>query len=92
MLTGAVGTARRRAKVSDFRFHDYRHVAQTNWVRQNIHVDIAMKGAGHKSVAMHQRYVNLKEGDVGRAFRLLEMVDTDGRHEEKRENKERATS
>jgi hypothetical protein len=36
MLTGAVGTARRRAKVSDFRFHDYRHVAQTNLVRQNI--------------------------------------------------------
>jgi hypothetical protein len=51
-----------------------------------------MKGAGHKSVAMHQRYVNLKEGDVGRAFGLLEMVDTDGRHEEKRDDKERASS
>jgi hypothetical protein len=29
---------------------------------------VAMKAAGHNSVAMHQRYVNLKPGDVARAF------------------------
>jgi hypothetical protein len=58
----------------------------------NIHVDIAMKGAGRKSVAMHQRYVNLKEGDVAKAFGLLENGNTDGRHEETRDDKERVNS
>jgi hypothetical protein len=48
-------------------------------------VDIAMEGAGRKSVAMHQRYVNLNEGDVAKAFGLLENGNTDGRHEETRE-------
>jgi hypothetical protein len=31
-----------------------------------------MKAAGHKSVAMHQRYVNLKPGDVAKAFGIIE--------------------
>jgi integrase len=68
MITQAVRLARKRAGVSDFRFHDYRHSAKTEWSRQGVHVDVAMKAAGHKSVAMHQRYVNLKPGDVARAF------------------------
>jgi integrase len=68
MITQAVRVARKRAGVVDFRFHDYRHSAKTEWSRQGIHVDVAMKAAGHKSVAMHQRYVNLKPGDVAKAF------------------------
>ena len=68
MITQAVRVARKRAKVDNFRFHDYRHSAKTEWSRQGVHVDIAMKAAGHNSVAMHQRYVNLKPGDVARAF------------------------
>jgi hypothetical protein len=31
-----------------------------------------MKAAGHNSVAMHQRYVNLKPGDVAKAFGIVE--------------------
>jgi integrase len=54
--------------VVDFRFYDYRHSAKTAWSRQGVHIDVAMKAAGHKSVAMHQRYVNLKPGDVAKAF------------------------
>jgi integrase len=81
MITGAIKTGRRRADVKDFRFHDYRHVAQTPWARQGIHVDVAMKAAGHKSVAMHQRYVNLKPGDVAAAFGL-ENGNMDGRQNE----------
>ncbi len=68
MITQAIRLARKRAGVSDFRFHDYRHSAKTEWSRQGVHVDVAMKAAGHNSVAMHQRYVNLKPGDVARAF------------------------
>jgi integrase len=80
MITGAIKTARRQTGVKDFRFHDYRHVAQTRWARQGVQVDVAMKAAGHKSVAMHQRYVNLKPGDVAAAFGL-KMVDGNGRKE-----------
>ena len=72
MITQAVRVARKRAKVGDFRFHDYRHSAKTQWSRRGVHVDVAMKAAGHKSVAMHQRYVNLKPGDVAKAFGILE--------------------
>jgi len=71
-LIHAVKQARDRAGVADFRFHDYRHSAQTEWSRQGVHVDVAMKAAGHKSVAMHQRYVNLKPGDVAKAFGIIE--------------------
>ena len=51
-----------------------------------------MEGAGRKSVAMHQRYINLNEGDVAKVFGLLENGNTDGRHEETRDDKERVTS
>ena len=68
MITQAVRVARKRAKVDNFRFHDYRHSAKTEWSRRGVHVDVAMKAAGHNSVAMHQRYVNLKPGDVAKAF------------------------
>ena len=74
MITQAIRLARKRAGVSDFRFHDYRHSAKTEWSRQGVHVDVAMKAAGHNSVAMHQRYVNLKPGDVARAFGICSMV------------------
>jgi integrase len=72
MITQAVRVARKRAGVTNFRFHDYRHAAKTAWSRQGVHVDIAMKAAGHNSVAMHQRYVNLKPGDVAKAFGIVE--------------------
>ena len=47
-----------------------RHSAKTNWSRCNIHVDIVMPAAGHSSVQMHKRYVNLKGSDVAEAFGL----------------------
>jgi integrase len=72
MITQAVRLARKRAGVTDFRFHDYRHSAKTGWSRQGVHVDVAMKAAGHKSIAMHQRYVNLKPGHVAKAFGIIE--------------------
>jgi integrase len=71
MITQAVRVVRKNAEVENFRFHDYRHSAKTEWSRRGVHVDIAMKAAGHKSVAMHQRYVNLKPGDVAKAFGIL---------------------
>jgi integrase len=71
-ITGTLKRACRDAKVKNFRFHDYRHSAKTGWSRQGVHVDVVMKAAGHKGVAMHQRYVNLKPGDVAKGFRIVE--------------------
>ena len=71
MITQAVRVARKNTGVNNFRFHDYRHSAKTEWSRQGVHVDVGMKAAGHNSVAMHQRYVNLKPGDVAKAFGIV---------------------
>jgi integrase len=45
MITGALKRARKKTGVKDFRFHDYRDSAKTNWSRRNIHADIAMLAA-----------------------------------------------
>ena len=88
MITQAVRVARKRAGVADFRFHDYRHSAKTEWSRQGVHVDVAMKAAGHNSVAMHQRYVNLKPGDVAKAFGICSnSVSNESRQENRSQHK-----
>ncbi len=70
MIGMAVKKAARKGNIRDFRFHDYRHTALTDWARKNINVDVAMLAAGHESVQMHKRYVNLKNKDVAVAFGL----------------------
>jgi integrase len=54
--------------VKKFVFHNLRNAALTNWARQGIDVDIAMKASGHASVQMHKRYLDLKPSDVADAF------------------------
>jgi integrase len=54
--------------VKKFVFHNRRNTALTEWARQGIPVDVAMKASGHVSVQMHKRYVDLQAADVGKAF------------------------
>jgi len=70
MISKAVTKAVTKAGVKKFTFHNYRNTALTDWSRQGIHVDVAMKAAGHQSVQMHQRYVDLQKEDVANAFGL----------------------
>lgn len=79
MIEAAMKTALRLAKIKDFRFHDYRHCAQTRWAEQGISVDAAMVAAGHSSVEMHKRYVNLQQGSIAKHFGL--KVATRWQHE-----------
>jgi len=51
---GAPIIARRKTGVAHFGFYDYRHTAKIEWSRQRVHVNVAMKAAGHNRVAMHQ--------------------------------------
>jgi integrase len=67
-LTKALHKACKRAKVRDFRFHDTRHTAKTEWARKGIPVEAAMLAAGHSSVQMHQAYVHLQKSDIAKAF------------------------
>jgi integrase len=97
MVTGAVKRARNKAGVGDFRYHDYRHMAQTAWAVKNVPGPIARKMAGLSSAQMLQRYQNIKPRHVTEFMSKLEnvasrMVDTDGRHEVTQDNKERANS
>ncbi len=72
MISDAVQKAVRDAGVKKYRFHDYRNTALTDWARQGVNVDIAMKAAGHSSVQMHKRYLDLQRQDVAKAFGLLQ--------------------
>jgi hypothetical protein len=89
--------AEKKTGAADFRDHDYRHRAQTAWAVKNVPGPIAMKMAGLASAQMLQRYQNIKPRHVTEFMSKLEkggarMVDTDGRHEGTRDDKERATS
>jgi hypothetical protein len=64
------------------------HITQTNWARRKVRVDAAMLAAGHASVQMHKRYVNLKADDVAEAFGL--EIDRNGRQEVSEQKASRA--
>ena len=68
MISRAVKRTWKKADVKKFVFHNYRNTALTEWSRQGVHVDIAMKASGHTSTVMHKRYLDLKREDVAAAF------------------------
>jgi len=72
MISDAIQKAVREAGVKKYRFHDYRNTALTDWARQGVNVDIAMKASGHSSVQMHKRYLDLQREDIAKAFGLLQ--------------------
>ena len=53
-----------------------------------VPVEVAMKAAGHKSVAMHYRYVNLNEDHVREAF----GIHTGYKHEKAGNGKKSVTA
>jgi integrase len=63
-----VKKALKQTSVRKFKFHDLRNTALTEWARQGIPVDVAMKASGHSSVQMHKRYVDLHASDVAKIF------------------------
>jgi integrase len=73
-IEGYITRARKKAKVSDWRFHDTRHEAQTAWSIDNVPDAIAMKMAGLKSPQMRQRYTNIKPRHVAEYMANLEKA------------------
>jgi len=63
--------ARKRAGVKDVVIHDFRRTAKTNWAADGLPDEVSMAVAGHSSQSMHDRYVNLQEHHLVRAFKIL---------------------
>ena len=81
MVTGTIRRARKRTGVADFRYHDYRHMAQTNWALKNVSGPIAMKMAGLASPQMLQRYQNIKPRHVSEYMLRLENGSMNARQQ-----------
>jgi integrase len=63
--------ARDKAGVKDLHLHDLRHTAITRWAMAGIPIGAIMSAAGHHSIEMHNRYVNLNENHLKEAFKLF---------------------
>ena len=63
----AFAKACRRAGITNFRLHDLRHTASTNFRRAGVDATTAMKIVGHKSEYMHRRYNTVEPEDLRRA-------------------------
>lgn len=63
--------AKERAGVADVVLHDFRQTAITRWAEMGLPQEIVMKVSGHKSLAMHCRYVNFQEHHIKEAFKLF---------------------
>ena len=57
-LRKAFDSAKKEAKLKDFRFHDLRHCAVTRWTLAGIPEELCKLAAGHSRRSMHQRYIN----------------------------------
>jgi integrase len=63
--------AREKAGVKDLHLHDLRHTAITRWAIAGVPSGAIMAAAGHHSIEMHNRYVNLNEIHLKEAFKLF---------------------
>jgi len=68
--------ARKRAKITNLRFHDLRHCAATNMRRAGVDVMTAMAIIGHKSEKMYKRYNSIEEADLRQAASKINMYIT----------------
>jgi len=59
-------TAKAKAGIEDFRFHDFRHCAVTNLRRAGNDYTTIMKASGHKTMSMFHRYNLVNEEDVAK--------------------------
>lgn len=60
-------TIRRRANLSDFRFHDYRHDFGTKLLRDSGNLKLVQKAMNHRDIKSTLRYAHVLDEDVAKA-------------------------
>jgi integrase len=67
-LRKAFDSAKKKAKVKDFHFHDLRHCAVTRWTLVGIPEELCKLAAGHSRRSVHQRYINPPDEQMVKIF------------------------
>ena len=70
-------TALRRAKISDFRFHDLRHTFASQLVRCGVDLYVVQKLLGHSTPKMTQSYAHLREDQLKEAIDKIDIQSED---------------
>lgn len=65
-------TAVQKANIDDFKFHDLRHVAASQLVRNGVDLYVVQKILGHSTPRMTQRYAHLRDDQLREAIDTLE--------------------
>lgn len=66
--------ARKRAGLTDFRFHDLRHDFASQLVKRGADIYHVQKLIGHKDSRMTQRYVHLDVSDLRKTVKFREVA------------------
>ena len=63
--------AKKKAKITDFRWHDIRHTTASHLVQANVSLYTVKEQLGHSSIAMTERYAHLSKGHKEDAIAVL---------------------
>lgn len=67
----AFNAAKRRASISDLRFHDLRHTAATRMIEAGVDVNTVKEILGHSSITVTERYTHSNREQKEKAVELL---------------------
>ena len=77
-------TAKRKAGITDFRFHDLRHTSGSYLMMRSGNMKVVQQHLGHSSLAMTERYAHLApdflKSEVGRLDGVFVPADSVGRN------------
>ena len=68
-----------KAGIKDFKFHDFRHCAVTNFRKAGVSDTVIMSISGHKTYAMFKRYNRIDRDDRLNAVEKVESLKDTGR-------------
>ncbi|MBB5331780.1 tyrosine-type recombinase/integrase [Tunturiibacter gelidoferens] len=66
------GSALRRAKIKNFRWHDLRHTFCSRLAQRGASLKVIQEAAGHKTIAMSARYAHMDKTSLLKGLALLE--------------------